>query len=170
MEGVQKETVADWVRAIGSTPTDVNDPATNWRMEFDYPSRSAHRLHVLQPEGMPHQVLVLTGINVSHDHLEAFGELPEEDQKEFALNLRRVMNRPEVDFVLEGNAGPGDCPRIIQLSKARYSDGLSLDSFADTVGQVFKAELHTIWYFEDRFGEHRNGNGGGRFDFKRAGL
>jgi len=66
-------------------------------------------------------------------------------------------------------AAPDQCPDKIPLSRMRFADGLTLDSFSETVGFVFKAELHAIWYIQDRLGERHLGNGGG-FDFRRAGL
>jgi hypothetical protein len=61
------------------------------------------------------------------------------------------------------------CPTAFQLSIARFEDGLTLDSFAQSVGKVFKTELNAIWVFQEHF-KPNNGGRGPRFDFKKFGF
>ena len=165
MNKIKKVQVTAWLDILGCTPTVVEDKKTNWHLDFDYPKGSGQRMHVVQPKGKELQIVIATGVNVSHQHRGAFYDLDADEKKEFGLSLRRVLNRPEVDFQLEGASTPSDCPTRFQLSRTRFADGLSLDSFAETVGFVFKAKLHAIWHFEDRLGDHRSGFGG-QFNFK----
>lgn len=165
---IKKEQVVEWIRAIGSTPVEVRDPDTEWHLEMDYPSRSTERVHVLQPKGRPFQLVIATGLNVSPNHVKAFDELPPDEQEEFSFGLLREITRPEVDYQLEGSQGPHECPSLIQISRSRYADGLTLDSFSESIGFVFKTKRLAVYHFQ-RLNES-GATGGGRFDFKRAGL
>jgi hypothetical protein len=80
-----------------------------------------------------------------------------------------MLNVADVDFRMEGQKVPTDLPTQIQLSTVRYVDGLTLDSFARSIGAVFKMFLNVVWLMQHRLGS--NGAGpSGRFDFKRLGL
>ncbi len=169
MKTIEKDTVVDWLKVIGCTPNNVADPDVAWHLEFDYPAKTSHRMHAVQPGGQAHQIVLATGLNVSAEHTKKFDALPADEQREFAVGIRRVLTRPEVDFQLEGANAPFECPNTIQLSRSRYADGLTLDSFAETLGYVFKAKLHAMLFFQDRLSDSDLGNGG-KFDFRRAGL
>jgi hypothetical protein len=61
-------------------------------------------------------------------------------------------------------------PTRIQFQVVRYTDGLTLDSFAHSVGAVFKTELATMRLVEEHLGgEGGDGGLGRRFDFKKLG-
>jgi hypothetical protein len=47
--------------------------------------------------------------------------------------------------------------------------GLTLDSFAQALGAVFKTQLRAIWVIQQHLAPRSFGSGG-RFDFKRLGL
>ncbi len=79
------------------------------------------------------------------------------------------MNSIDVDCQAEGVDGPLSCPTAFVLSIARFEDGLTLDSFAQSDGKVFKTELNAIWVFQEHF-KPNNGGRGPRFDFKKFGF
>ena len=169
MADTMRSKVEEWLRTIGSTPQELEDTQAEWHLEFDYPSKSEHRMHVMRPRSNPAAVVVGAATNVSHEHLEAFGNLDDDAKEEFLWEFRRTVNQPEVDFRLDGVSEQLDCPTRFQISVTRYDDGLTLDSLAQSIGAVFKVWLGAIWVIQQQLA----GNGdsfGGRFDFKRLGF
>jgi hypothetical protein len=166
---VTKAQVEEWLGVIGCTPVDQMDPQAVWHVEFDYPTKTPHRMHVVSPKQTPIATIIAAGSQLKPDHLERFAELDEDAKTEFIWDLRHALNRLEVDFRVDGAVGPLDCPKQFQISVTRYPDGLNLDSFAMSLGSVYKTELHVAWLIE----QHLGGTGptpGGRFDFKKLGI
>jgi hypothetical protein len=162
-------TVEEWLKAVGCTPTRQDDPNAEWHVQFDYPVRSPHVMHVIAPKNPSGSVVIATATQVSKEHVDAFGELDEEGKRDFLWGLRRALNQLDVDFQLEGAQGPLDLPSRYQVSQVRYLDGINRDSFMRSLGSVFKAELNATWTFVEKLGD--NGQGPGmRFDFKRLGI
>lgn len=169
MDAATMSRVEDWLQGIGLEPQPVADPNAQWHFRFDYPKGSGQSMSVVAPKANGRALVIATGILVSDNHLAAFGRLEDDDKRDFLWTLRRALNKIEVDFQAEGASGPLECPRRIQISVVRYDDGLSMDSFAYSVGAINKAKLSVIWTFQ----EHLDDNGqtpGQRFDFKRLGY
>lgn len=163
-----KEEIEQWLRNIGCTPVEQDDPQTDWHLGIDYPAGQGHRMHVAKPKNRP-AALIASVVSLSRDHVKAFEQLPDDEKRDFLYGLRKTLNQVAVDFQLNGVDGPLDLPESFQVSATRYRDGLTLDTFARSLGAVYKIELNTIWYIQ----ENLTGNGfgsGGRFDFKRLGL
>jgi len=161
--------VEGWVRRLGSTPVEVADPATAWHVQFDYPKNTPHHMHAAMPSGQPGMVVIVSVLNVGHEHLKAFDELDAGSQEEFLYELRHVLNVPEAEFNLEGAGKPIECPKTITITCTRYDDGLTLDSFARSVGAVYKSFLNALWTLQHRLGGQKPGPAD-RFDFKRLGT
>ncbi len=157
------ETIETWVKLIGSTPTRINDNEQEWHIEFDYPSGSQHRTHIIQPLKKDYQITIAAGLRISEEHLKQFDELPGDEQKEFILELSGKLNRPEVDFKMDGMDDRYSCPKAITITKTRFGDGLTLDSFNQSVGQVFKAKLQGIYFFNLNLEDMNQGGGGFKF-------
>jgi hypothetical protein len=164
-----KEKVQGWLQQIGCTPVVQADPQAEWHFAVHYPAQTPHVLSVLSPKGQPGRVLVACGTEVSHEHREAFDKLDDDGKDTFLWQFRHAVNVPEADFVLDGADGMLDCPSRFQISATRYEDGLTLDSFAQTLGAVFKIKLRAIWVVQEHLAPRSFGSGG-RFDFKRLGL
>jgi hypothetical protein len=164
-----KDQIAEWLRTMGSTPTETTDPNASWRLDFDYPTKSPHRMMVANPAGSP-AAIIATGLTVSAEHVTGFGKLEDEEKQSFLLDLRQKANCVDVDFQFFGIANPLDCPSKIQLSVTRYPDGLTLDSFARSLGAVFKTELGVAWLIQQRLGGGDDPGLGRKFDFKRLGY
>jgi hypothetical protein len=166
----EKDQIAEWLRAIGSTPTETADPHSAWRWEVDYPTKSSHRMVVANPVGAPAATVIATGLTVAPEHLRVFANLEDEEKQSFLLDLRQKANSVDVDFQFFGVTNPLDCPSKIQLSVTRYPDGLTLDSFARSIGAVFKTELSVAWLVQQRLGGEDEPGTGRKFDFKRLGY
>lgn len=159
----------DWLKRLGSTPTEINDPQTEWHLSFDYPAKTPNTMHVVQPKGQTDVVVLVAGLDMAHEHLKNFEELDLESQETFLLDLKETLTTDSYEFKLEGIENELDCPKKILIQRTRFEDGLSLDSFAQSVGAVFKGTLRTILLVR----RHLRGNGPGnadRFDFKKLGL
>jgi len=166
----EKNQIAEWLRTIGSTPTETTDPQSAWRWEVDYPTKSQHRMVVANPVAAPAATVIASGLAVDPAHLRVFANLDDEEKQSFLLDLRQKANSVDVDFQFFGVTNPLDCPSKIQLSVTRYLDGLSLDSFARSLGAVFKTELAVAWLVQQRLGSDDEPGTGRRFDFKRLGY
>lgn len=165
----RKETVERWLTAMGVTTTTINDPQALWHLQFNYPTGSPHIMHAVCPKQTPEAVVVLSSITVGDDFLQNFETLDPDAKDEFLWKLRETLNTPRVDFQMNGATGPQDCPKNVVTSSVRYFEGVTLDSFARTVGCVFKTELSALWVMHRYLAPKSYGNGD-RFDFKRLGM
>ena len=164
-----KGTVEAWLRHMGCAPTEQPDPTSAWHLEFDYPAGAPNKLHVVVPSGNPAQLVIASLTMVDSAHLQAFERLDDESKESFLWQLRRTLNQIDVEFILHDIGGERECPKRFEVRVTRYGDGLTLDSFAQSVGAVFKVQVATIWLIV----EHLGGKGfgpGSRFDFKKLGL
>jgi hypothetical protein len=161
--------VERWLGVLHCTPVEIEDAEANWHLQFNYPSRTQHVMHVVSPKLSEQSIVIASAVNVSPEHLEGFAELDAESQADFAWELRKTLNVIDVDFMLDGLKHENDCPPRFQLTVTRYEDGLTLDSFARSIGAVYKTELNSILLIRRLLGAKGFGDGG-RFDFKKLGL
>lgn len=161
-----REVVENWLRALGCTPVAENDAGSGWHLHFDYPVKTPNLMHVVSPAENRDAVVIATGITVNGAHVETFGRLSDDEKVDFLYEFRQMLNTPETDFIFEGTTGALDIPKTIQISSLRYTDGLTLDSFARSTGAVYKMQLKTMMFVQHKLGE-RPGGPLGRFDFKR---
>lgn len=164
-----RERVETWLTEMGNPPEEQADPQANWHLGFTYPAGSGHRMHAAQPKDKPDAVVIATKTTISPNHVEAFEALPDDEKRNFQFGFRRTLNRMETDYRVEGVNQPSDCPQSFQISAVRFADGLTKDSFARTVGAVYKTELDGIFFVQERLMD-RGLNGGGRFNFERLGV
>lgn len=144
-----QQTVASWLEALQCPFRPVDDPNVAWRYEVKYPVwRDDHIMHVAGVPGPVPSVAIASITRMSPRHLQRFEGLPDEDKRVFLFGLRHTLNTPDVDFELKGATGL-NCPEAFQVSVRRFVDGLSLDSFARSIGAVYKAELGAIWFIQE---------------------
>jgi hypothetical protein len=163
------ETVEDWLRVIGCTPVEETDPQTHWHVHIDYPVKTPNMLHVIVPKDNQRAVVIISALTLNPEHASGFENLDDEGKEEFMFELRMMLNSVDTDFSIEGLTGPHDTPKRIQISALRFPDGLTLDSFARSIGAVYKMQLNAILLIQRRLGTGGFGPSG-RFDFKRIGL
>jgi hypothetical protein len=165
-----EEQAIEWLEAMGLSPEPSPQPGTNWHVSVRYPpNETGQDLHVLQAEGASNLLTIITGTEFSPPHVKAFGKLPDGQKRRFQLEFRRVLTRIETDSQIAGSEGPLDCPEGFQISRTRYEDGLSLHSFAHSVGAVHKAKLDAILFINQELGDGMAGPEQ-RFDFERLGI
>lgn len=144
-----KDTIATWLAALPCEAREVDDPNVEWRYEIRYPARRPdHIMHVAGVPGPAPSIVIVSVTRLSERHRQRYEGLPDDEKRVFLFGLRHTLNRPEVDFELRGPGGLG-CPEAFQVSVRRFVDGLSLDSFAFSLGAVYKAELSTIWFIQE---------------------
>ena len=166
-----QDQIEAWLRLLGCTPTPMTDPQTKWNLSFDYPARSQHRMAVANPAAIPAAAVIGSGVMLTPQHLQKFSSFDDDEKERFLWSLRQKACSPETDFQFFDVKERLDCPTRIQFMAVRYSDGLTLDSFAHSVGAVFKTELATMWLVEEHLGGGGGDDGlGRRFDFKKLGL
>jgi hypothetical protein len=160
--------VEGWLKEIGTTFSEIKDARAHWHLRIDYPLKSGHTMHVVSPKDRTNAIVIASGMEISHDHRKAFDDLDDDSKAEFLDALRCALNQVSVDFQLEGISEELDCPKLFQVSVTRYEEGCTLDSFAHSVGAVFKTELNALWIVQRHLQPRSFGDG--RFDFKRLGL
>lgn len=147
-----KVRVEEWLAAMGCEPVERDDPTTRWHLAFEYPMGSGHRMLVAGIRGPAEALVVASVVSISPQHLEAFEELNIDERRSFVFGLRHSLNSLETEFQLNGMESPLTCPSSFQVSARRFPDGLSLDSFARSVGAVYKTELAGIWHIQEWLG------------------
>ncbi len=171
MVPVEKDRIEEWLKLIGCTPKPIQDAQAVWHLEFCYPSKTQppHTMHVVSPAANPAAAVIASVTALAPEHLEGFSNLDDDAKSEFLWKLRHTLNRRDVDFRADGATGPLDCPKQFQISLTRYTDGLTLDSFARSLGAVYKTELGVVWLIQEHLGNSSPGPGQ-RFDFKKLGY
>jgi hypothetical protein len=150
--------VEEWLAAMGLAPVERPDPHSRWHLAFEYPTGSGNYMLAASPVAGAPSVVVASVVRLADNHLRTFDELADGDKHAFLFGLRRALNQLDADFRLNDMNGPLACPRSFQVSARRFPDGLSLDSFARTVGSVFKTQLQGIWYIQERLEERSAGD------------
>lgn len=150
--------VETWLADMGMEPMERPDARSRWHLAFEYPSGSGNYMLAASPLNGAPSVVVASVVRLSDNHLRSFDELADGDKHAFLFGLRRALNQLEADFRLNDMSGPLACPRSFQVSARRFPDGLTLDSFARTVGSVFKTQLEGIWYIQERLEERSSGD------------
>lgn len=163
------ERIEGFLKAIGCTPVKIKDEQAKWHFEVDYPPGTPHRIHIVNPASRPEAVVIASLTNVSADHLAAFSELDDDAKSDFLWDLRVSLNKHFAEFGLRGAENERECPKQFEVTATRYEDGLTLDSFARSVSDVYKTEIAGIMVVQKHLGP-RGFGAGGRFDFKRMGL
>jgi hypothetical protein len=146
-----RERVHGWLRAMGHPANDQPNPNAAWHLTFEYPP--SHRMHALAPHGSEGLVIVATGMTTWPQHRAAWAQLGEARKAELMYELQRVLNAGDADHAFEGMTGPSDFPAVIQITTPRYDDGLTLDSFARTVRDLYKVELNVHWLLRARLAD-----------------
>jgi hypothetical protein len=165
----RKAKTEKWLRSMGCNPTVIDDPHALWHIQVNYPPAQPHIMHVVCPKQTPEAVVIATKSDIGADLLQNFAALDSDAKDDFLWELRNVVNVTEVEFQLDGAESPQDCPRGVQISRTRYDDGLTLDSFAHSVGAVFKTELNAMWVVARHLSSKGYGTGD-RFDFRKLGM
>lgn len=144
-----KETVASWLEALQCEYRSVDDAQMEWRYEVRYPPRRPdHVMHVAGVPGPMPSLAIASVTRMSPRHRQRFEGLPDDEKRVFLFGLRHSLNDPLVDFEMRGGGGL-ECPEAFQVSVRRFEDGLTLDSFARSVGAVYKVELGAVWYIQE---------------------
>ena len=79
------------------------------------------------------------------------------------------MNNNDADFQIDGAETLQDCPTRFQIQVVRYEDGKTLDSFARSLGAVYKTRLAGVWVVQEELGP-RSFGAGGRFRLQATGI
>ena len=149
MSASLKDTVASWLDALPCQYQEMDDDNVDWRFEIRYPARRPdHVMHVAGVPGPADSIVIVSVTRLSDRHRQRYEALPDDEKRVFLFGMRHTLNRPEVDFELRGPGGL-DCPEAFQVSVRRFWDGLTLDSFAYSLGAVYKAELSAIWFIQE---------------------
>jgi hypothetical protein len=145
--------VEAWLADMGTAPQERPDPNSHWHLAFEYPLGTRNFMLAASPLAGGPAVVVASVVRLAENHLKRFEDLADADKRAFLFGLRRALNRPDADFRLNDMDGPLVCPRSFQVSSRRFVDGLTLDTFARTVGGVFKTQLEGIWYIQEHLEE-----------------
>jgi hypothetical protein len=147
--------IEGWVRDLALTPTRREDPSNNWRIQFATAGANAFTISCVSPKSLPRAIMLICGIVPAPENITAFNALPPAQKKQFWEGLRDTLNRESIEFQIEGTP-VDECPKTIRVTAVRFDDGLSLDSFAHSLGLVCKASLDAATHFNERLNEARS--------------
>src|ERR1700733_12635774 len=139
---IDPQKIEGWLRDIGCEPQSVTDPSAVWRFDLQFPPGVPHRISILGPTKPARAVIVITGIAFAAEHHAAFNQLDEDAKQEFIRDLNGTLDRPFVEYQLDGVTNQTlVCPIGFRVTSVIFDDGLSLDTLAFRITSVFKAEM-----------------------------
>jgi hypothetical protein len=141
-QSIDSNQVEQWLRDLQCDPVPGVDPNANWRFEVNYPPNTLHKISVVNPKMPSRAVIVACAVNLSPMHLAAFERLEHDKKQAFSFALQESLNRDHVEFQLQGGDVTGTkFPTRIQLMSVIFDDGLTLDTLAQRLLQLMKAEV-----------------------------
>ncbi len=139
-----KSKVHNWLKEGGWELQEVADPQFSWAFVVE---RTGIKLNVEQQEGKFDQCIVRITTNLV-DAKSALTKLSQDEVDELIWQLRFELARQEVEF--EGVKSPLE---QVAISRTIYSDGLTKNSFTDTLGKVMRAFMLLHWMLIRRLGD-----------------
>jgi hypothetical protein len=155
-----------WLRDLSLTPTPRADGSNNWNLEFTVPGTPNFVMNLVNPKPIPRAVMLVCGMSPAAEQVTAFQRLDPTQRLAFWRELRAVLNRDSVEFHLEGVPGQ-ELPKAMRVTAMRFDDGLTLDSFAQTLSSLCKACSDVVILFSERLGAPA-APAGGEFPFKKS--
>jgi len=125
-----KSKVHNWLKEEGWELQEVAQPKFSWAFVVE---RTGLNLDVAQQEGKSDQCIVRIALNLI-DAKPALTKLSQDEVDELIWQLRFELARQEVEF--EGVNSPLE---QVAIFRTIYSDGLTKNSFTDTLGKVLRA-------------------------------
>lgn len=125
-----KSKVHNWLKEEGWELQEVAQPKFSWAFVV---KRTGLNLDVAQQEGKSDQCIVRIALNLI-DAKPALTKLRQDEVDELIWQLRFELARQEVEF--EGVNSPLE---EVAIFRTIYSDGLTKNSFSDTLGKVLRA-------------------------------
>jgi len=125
-----KSKVHNWLKEEGWDLQEVAQPKFSWAFVVE---RTGLNLDVAQQEGKSDQCIVRIALNLI-DAKPALTKLSQDEVDELIWQLRFELARQEVEF--EGVDSPLE---QVAIFRTIYSDGLTKNSFSDTLGKVLRA-------------------------------
>ena len=168
MAKISKELIHGWLKDIGMSPMPIPDPQGEWRYSVCMPAnQDQNRLEVFGNRALPRAVIIGSSTMLSPEHRANLGALDADAKRQFVSDLVAALNKDFVEYQLEQDALTGDLVKF-QVSAVRFDDGVTLDSFARTLGSVFKAQLAGIQCVQQHLGGATPA--GGEFAFRKLGM
>ena len=138
-----KSKVHNWLKEGGWELQELADPQFSWAFEVE---RTGLKLNVAQQEGKSDQCIVRIATNLVAAK-SALARLSQDEVDELIWQLKFEFARQEVEF--EGVESPLE---QVAISRTIYSDGLTKNSFTDTLGKVLRAFMLLNWILIRRLG------------------
>jgi hypothetical protein len=164
--------IAGWLRDVGCNPQSVADPQLNWAYDVEFPPVDnvavlKVQMRIANPKVRPRMVTICARLMPAPEHVAAFDDMEVDSKREFWQDLRSMLTREFVEFLIEGTPLVA-CPTAFQLSVVRFDDGLTLDSFHRSLASVQKACTAAVSLFQERLGG--GPAAGGEFAFRKLGM
>jgi len=138
-----KSKVLNWLKEGGWELQEVAVPECSWAFVVE---RTGFKLNVAQQEGKSDQCIVRIALDLVAAK-SALAMLSQDEVDELIWQLRFEFARQEVEF--EGVESPLE---QVAISRTIYSDGLTKNSFTDTLGKVMRAFMLLNWMLIRRLG------------------
>ncbi len=138
-----KSKVHNWLKEEGWELQEVAQSKFSWAFVVE---RTGLKLNVAQQEGKSDQCIVRIAVNLVAAK-SALTKLSQDEVDELIWQLRFELARQEVEF--EGVKSPLE---QVAIFRTIYSDGLTKNSFTDTLGKVLRAFMLLEWMLTRRLG------------------
>ncbi len=139
-----KSKVHSWLTEEGWDLQEVSQANFAWAFVAE---KTIAKLNVAQPKGKFDLCIVRIALNLV-DAQSSLSKLSQDEVDEFLWELKFELARLEVEF--EGVKSP---LAKVAIYRAIYSDGLTKNSFADTLGKVLRASMILQWLLTRRLGK-----------------
>ncbi len=144
------EAIKKWLDENHHKTQDVNDTASTFHLEIDYPIGSLKRQRILQPTEFPGLIVLLNGVSIAKEHIESLKKLTREEREQFYGEMRDdllfLKNSYDMNMDDEGVA------KQIQFSYEFYLDGLSKTKLFEGLLLNHRTLIYIVTKFNDRFG------------------
>jgi hypothetical protein len=140
--------IEGWVRDLALTPSRRDDATNNWHVQFQTGGINAFTISCVNPKALPRAIMLVCGMVAAPENITAFATLTAAQKKVFWERLRDILKRESVEYQIDG-ALIDECPKTIRVTAIRFDDGLSLDSFAQSLALVCRASSDAVAHFNE---------------------
>jgi hypothetical protein len=143
--------VREWLMDEGIYKDKIVDDTARYHFVAEFPQGSGQMYDVIFPKIRPDLIVIVSGVQLSSQHLSGLTALPKPRLDEFLWELKFQFITMKTDFIFNPPT-PDSVPRIIQFQKPLYYDGLNKNLFMEGLKSVHFSRLFIIWKMAQMFG------------------
>lgn len=129
---------------------EVKDTNANFHYELDYPLGTQKKQRVIQPKDYPSLVLLLNGVSIAPEHMEALKKMSEDERDKFYNEIRKELIFSDCSYDM--NLDESGIARQVQFSYEFYFDTLTKTQLYRGLLFNYRTLLYFVTKFNDKFG------------------